>query len=273
MGAVLEGLAKYAHLINQDFFGDLLEALKDLIARLEIEDNLDNGNDGNEGDEDGNDEELTARQSTREVLLCTITAFALLEGQDASKAASSLHLDLSFFITHLYRALYPLSINSDIEYNPEKALRLPDPGTRQQENNNQLQRKNKVNFQTPMVLLLRCLQSTLLARGHGAVPPMRLAGFTKRLMTTALQLPEKSSIAMLALLGKVAKQHGRKVAPLWNTEERKGDGVFNPVAVDVEQSNVFAGTVWEGELLRLHYCPEVRDAALDIDKLIASTGR
>ncbi|CRG84164.1 hypothetical protein PISL3812_01487 [Talaromyces islandicus] len=270
MGAVLEGLAKYAHLINQDFFGDLLEALKDLIARLEIEDNLDNANDGNEGDDD--DEELTARQSTREVLLCTITAFALLEGQDASKAASSLHLDLSFFITHLYRALYPLSINSDIEYNPEKALRLPDPGTRQQENN-ELQRKNKVNFQTPMVLLLRCLQSTLLARGHGAVPPMRLAGFTKRLMTTALQLPEKSSIAMLALLGKVAKQHGRKVAPLWNTEERKGDGVFNPVAVDVEQSNVFAGTVWEGELLRLHYCPEVRDAALDIDKLIATTGR
>ncbi|KAL9628687.1 MAG: hypothetical protein Q9164_007176, partial [Protoblastenia rupestris] len=35
MGAVLEGLAKYAHLINQDFFGDLLEALKDLINDAE----------------------------------------------------------------------------------------------------------------------------------------------------------------------------------------------------------------------------------------------
>ena len=32
-GAVLEGLAKYAHLINQDFFGDLLEALKDIISQ------------------------------------------------------------------------------------------------------------------------------------------------------------------------------------------------------------------------------------------------
>ncbi|KAJ8123379.1 hypothetical protein O1611_g9605 [Lasiodiplodia mahajangana] len=31
MGAVLEGLAKFSHLINQQFFGDLLEALKDLI--------------------------------------------------------------------------------------------------------------------------------------------------------------------------------------------------------------------------------------------------
>ncbi|KAH8705282.1 nuclear export protein Noc3 [Talaromyces proteolyticus] len=274
MGAVLEGLAKYAHLINQDFFGDLLEALKELIARLEIQDNIDSVTENaeeNEG-EDDNYEELSARQSTREVLLCTITAFALLEGQDASKAASSLHLDLSFFVTHLYRTLYPLSTNPDIEYNPEKSLRLPDPG-KYRNGENDDRRKNKINFQTPMVLLLRCLQSTLLSRSHGTPPPARLASFMKRLMTAVLQLPEKSSIAMLALLSKVAKQHGRKVAPLWNTEERRGDGVFNPFANNVEQTNVFAGTIWEGELLRLHYCPEVRDAASDIDKLIATTVR
>jgi nucleolar complex protein 3 len=267
MGAVLEGLAKYAHLINQDFFGDLLEALKDLIGRLEVEERVE------EDEENEHEEEAVAsRQSTRAVLLCTITAFALLEGQDASKAATSLHLDLNFFITHLYRALYPLAINADIEYNPEKSLRLPDPSTRRSDNGttDATRRRNRVNFQTPMVLLLRCLQSTLLSRSHGTPPPIRLAGFSKRLMTTALQLPEKSSIAMLSLLSKMAKQHGRKMAPLWHTEERKGDGLFNPFAADVEGSNVFAGTVWEGELLRLHYCPEVRDAAAEIDKVIAS---
>ncbi|KAL1987401.1 hypothetical protein VTN96DRAFT_4117 [Rasamsonia emersonii] len=270
MGAVLEGLAKYAHLINQDFFGDLLEALRDLITQLEAEESI---------EEDAEDEESPAtatRNSAREVLLCTITAFALLEGQDVSKAASSLHLDLSFFITHLYRALYPLSVNPDIEFNPEKSLRLPDPNSSQDgdgKDNDTVDRsrpKSKVNFQTPMVLLLRCLQSILLARTHGVPPPIRLAGFSKRLMTTALQLPEKSSLAMLSLMGRVAKQHGRKIAPLWHTEERKGDGVFNPFATDVEQSNVFAGTVWEGELLRLHYCPQVRDAAAELEKMIAS---
>ncbi|KFX91441.1 hypothetical protein V490_05899, partial [Pseudogymnoascus sp. VKM F-3557] len=41
MGAVLEGLASYAHLINQDFFGDLLEALKDLVGHAETGDDLD----------------------------------------------------------------------------------------------------------------------------------------------------------------------------------------------------------------------------------------
>lgn len=266
MGAVLEGLAKYAHLINQDFFGDLLEALKDLISHAE---------EAEQPDEEDTDETepMPVRNSLRETLLCTITAFALLEGQDASKAAASLHIDLSFFIRHLYRALYPLSVNPDIEFNPNKSLRLPDPNSNESKddgNSAELRKKNKVNFQTPTVLLLRCLQSTLLARSHASPSPIRLAGFTKRLMTTALQLPEKSSLAILSLLARITKQHGRKIAPLWNTEERKGDGVFNPHAMDVEESNVFAGTVWEGELLRLHYCPQVRDTAADVEKMIAA---
>jgi nucleolar complex protein 3 len=116
MGAVLEGLARYAHLINQDFFGDLLEALKDLIGHAET---------GDDVEEEAEDEETT-RNLTREALLCIITAFALLEGQDAAKAQASLSLDLSFFITHLYRTLYPLALNPDIELSA-KSLHLPDP--------------------------------------------------------------------------------------------------------------------------------------------------
>jgi nucleolar complex protein 3 len=256
MGAELEGLAKYAHLINQDFFGDLLEALKELITKLE----------GPESFEQDNEEPVITRNSAREILLCTITAFALLEGQDASKAAASLHLDLSFFVTHLFRALYSLSTNPDIEFNPSKSLRLPDP----YQTAALPSKKKKVNLQTPTVLLLRCLQSALVCRNQGTPPPLRLAGFTKRLMTMALQLPEKSSLAILSLVARVSKQHGRKIAPLWHTEERKGDGVFNPFAADVEASNTFAGTIWEGEILKLHYCPQVRDAATEVEKIIAA---
>src|SRR5450432_4275870 len=50
MGAVLEGLARYAHLINQDFFGDLLEALKDLIRHTEAEDDGEPVEDADEED-------------------------------------------------------------------------------------------------------------------------------------------------------------------------------------------------------------------------------
>ncbi|KAI5290199.1 hypothetical protein KEM54_002205 [Ascosphaera aggregata] len=269
MGAVLEGLAKYAHLINQDFFGDLLEALKELVEQADAQPSDDAG-----GESDQTDEEkgMTAsRNANREALLCAITAFALLEGQDASKAASSLRLDLNFFTTHIYRSLYPLSVNPDIEYNPAKSLRLPDPNDKTSAQQlEQSQKTNKVNFQTPTVLLLRCLNSTLIAKGPSAPPPVRVAAFTKRLMTISLQLPEKSSLALLALLARVAKLHGRKIVPLWNTEERKGDGVFNANAPTVEGSNIFASTIWENELLRLHYCPQVRESAREIEKIIAS---
>lgn len=261
MGAVLEGLARYAHLINQDFFGDILEALKDLIN--DAESLQDQDEEGDEEDENS----IGARNATRESLLCVITAFALLQGQDASKAASTLHLDLNFFITHLYRTLYPVSLNPDIELSAN-SLHLPDPNNPQaHQSASSSAPTNKINVQTTTVLLLRSLSSVLLpATAIRAVPPMRVAAFSKQLMTASLHLPEKSCLAMVSLLSKVAKVHGRKIAPLWHTEERKGDGVFNPLGTELESSNPFATTVWEGEILRWHFCPAVREGLGAIER-------
>jgi nucleolar complex protein 3 len=266
MGAVLEGLAKYSHLINQDFFGDILEALKDLINSST--ESL--GSAVGERDVSG-EEDVALRNVTRESLLCIITAFALLQGQDVSAAASSLHLDLNFFITHLYQTLYPAAMNPDIELS-SKSLHLPDPhsASSKQESSSRaspLQGKPKVNIQTTTVLLLRSLASVLLPPiAPRAVPPVRVAAFTKQLMTASLQLPEKSCLAMVSLLQQVAKVHGRKIAGLWNSEERKGDGVFDGLSGSVDASNVFAGTVWEGELLRLHFSPKVREGVGILEK-------
>lgn len=253
MGAVLEGLAKYAHLINQDFFGDLLEALKDLIRESEAGESEENGEDE---DQDG---VSVVRDTSREALLCTVTAFALLEGQDAHNARSDLHLDLSFFITNLYRGLLSLSVNPDLELGA-KSLHLTDPDDPTSSGDKRGSNHNKVNLQTTTVLLLRCLSGVLLPPWNiRSVPPLRLAAFTKQLMSAALQMPEKSCQAVLGLLHDVVHTHGRKVAALWNTEERKGDGTFKPLSETVEGSNPFTATVWEGELLRRHYCPKVRE--------------
>lgn len=255
MGAVLEGLGRYAHLINQDFFGDLLEALKDLIGHAETGDDLE--------EEEGTEDEETTRNLTREALLCIITAFALLEGQDAAKAQATLSLDLSFFITHLYRTLHALSLNPDIERSA-KSLHLPDPNI---PSNAAEKKDNKINIQTTTVLLLRSLTSILTPPlAARAVPPLRIAAFTKQLCTTSLHLPEKSCTAMIGLLGKVTKTHEKKIASLWNTEERRGDGVFDSLGQEVEGSNPFAATVWEGELLRKHFSPAVREGVKVMEK-------
>lgn len=70
----------------------------------------------------------------------------------------------------------------------------------------------------------------------------------------------------MGLLGKVTKIHESKVKGLWNTDERRGDGQFDALSGEVAGSNPFACTVWEGELLRKHFCPAVREGAKVVEK-------
>ncbi|KAI0179989.1 nucleolar complex-associated protein 3 [Hypoxylon sp. FL1284] len=270
MGAVLEGLAKYAHLINQDFFGDLLEALKDLIRHSDASEDEEE-----EEQKEDDTEDAPVRNTSREALLCTTTAFALLAGQDAHNARADLHLDLSFFTAHLYQGLLPLSLNPDLELGA-RSLHLPDPD-QPGSSRPATASKNKVNLQTTTVLLVRCLTAALLPPWHArSVPPLRLAAFAKQLSTAALHVPERSARAVLALLADVAAAPGAggsRVAALWNTEERRGDGAFNPRAPALEAANPFAATVWEGEILRRHYCPHVRDAVAAVERGVAAAHR
>lgn len=255
MGAVLEGLAKYAHLINQDFFGDLLEALKDLIAHADtLLDPSSSSDDPAPSDPTPN--------PMRSSLLCINTAFALLSGQDAARSASSLNLDLTFFTTHLYRSLHPLSLSPDLELS-SKTPRLAIPG------DHLSLPPATINHTTTTVLLVRALTAALTPR---ATPPLRLAAFTKQLLTCALHLPEKSATAVLSLVAVLARTHARKIRPLWHSEERKGDGVFDPVRPDVEGCNPFAASVWEGELLRCHFCPDVRDRVGALERCVGEGG-
>ncbi|KAI8626850.1 CBF/Mak21 family-domain-containing protein [Xylariaceae sp. FL1651] len=267
MGAVLEGLAKYSHLINQDFFGDLLEALKDLIRHSDFAEDADE--DPEAAAETEND--TPVRNHTREALLCTTTAFALLAGQDAHNARADLHLDLSFFTTYLWRTLIPISLNPDLELGA-RSLHLPDPDSPAAASKLRTTTSgNKVNLQTTTVLLIRCLTAILIPPWNSrSTPPIRLGAFAKQLMSTSLHVPEKSAQALLALLTDVGSMHGRKIAALWNTEERKGDGVFNALSENVEGSNPFASTIWEGELLRRHYCPKVREGVKILEKSVMS---
>ena len=265
MGAVLEGLAKYAHLINMDFFGDLLEALIDLI-RHTGKDEM--GNDDIDVVDEGEDEgAIVARNTSREALLCTMTAFTLFDGRHAAKARSDPDLDLPFFQNHLFQSLIPLATKPDLELADK-----PDRPQVSGEGYPVTTNGNAVNLQTSTVLLLRCLTAVLLPRFNArALPPPRVAAFTKQLMTVALQTPEKSTTALVTLLCDVAKMHGRKVAGLWSTQERLTDGVFRPQASDPERSNPFAATVWEGELLRKHFSPGVRQGLKLLEKAIENT--
>jgi len=204
-----------------------------------------------EEEDDDDDDDMTTRNITRESLLCIVTAFALLHGQGGE--ATSLNLDLSFFVSHLYHTLLPASLYPTLE-----ALLSPSGATAPTSAPTPDRPREKVNAQTTIVLLLRSLTSVLLPTNPRTVPPIRAAAFSKQILTSSLHVPEKSCVALLGLAQALVKAHKRKVMPLWVSEERKGDGMYDPCARDVEGSNPFASSIWEGELLRLHWAPGVR---------------
>ncbi|KAI9492352.1 nucleolar complex-associated protein-domain-containing protein [Zychaea mexicana] len=94
--AVLQGLAKFAHLISVDFFDDLLNALKTVLE------NLDHKSSGG-----------TAGAGTRKRLLCIITAFELLSGQ-----GEALSYDLKAYYAELYGILFEAAFHYMVEDKP-----------------------------------------------------------------------------------------------------------------------------------------------------------
>lgn len=72
--SALRGIAKFAHLVNIDFFKDLMQVLKNLILRDHGEESF------------GVPDPSSARVDFHNIqhrLLCIITAFELLSGQGA----------------------------------------------------------------------------------------------------------------------------------------------------------------------------------------------
>lgn len=235
MAATLEGLAKFSHLINADFFGDLLEVLRELITERQIR-----------YTEDGKQEFLET--STREALLCIVTAFVLLGGQ----VGESMNLDLTFFINHFYSSLYALGLNPDIELS-HKSLRLDDPN-----NESASSKKTKINVATEMEMVVKSFEGIFLQQKH--VSKLRVQAFAKRLSTICLQLPEKSCMAGLKILDRLNKKF-TVMSALYSSDDRITNGVYRMDVDQPDHANPEASTIWETVLLEKHFSPDIAKAA------------
>ncbi|KAG5361528.1 Nucleolar complex-associated protein 3 [Yarrowia sp. C11] len=235
MAATLEGLAKFSHLINADFFGDLLEVLRELITERQIR-----------YTEDGKQEFLET--STREALLCIVTAFVLLGGQ----VGESMNLDLTFFINHFYSSLYALGLNPDIELS-HKSLRLDDPNSSESAN-----KRTKINVATEMEMVVKSFEGIFLQQKH--VSKLRVQAFAKRLATICLQLPEKSCMAGLKILDRLNKKFTVMTA-LYSSDDRITNGVYRMDVDQPDHANPEASTIWETVLLEKHFSPDIAKAA------------
>ncbi|KAF3938178.1 hypothetical protein ABW19_dt0201684 [Dactylella cylindrospora] len=254
MGATLEGLAKFAHLINVEFFADILAALRELVEDARAETEVDDEAES----EDAHPESIQReRNLRREALLCIVSAFSLLADQ-ANEAKGLVNIDLSFFTTYLYSVLLLLSLSPSIELSA-KSLHLTDPSSDEYTVDIP---SSKVNKATEIEMLIRSLDVVFFKapRGTGEISSTRVAAFAKRLSVATLQLPEKSCIALLTSLQNLGKKHSRKVHPLFVSDDRVGDGNYDPFIDTPELSNALAGSaVFEHALLANHYSPKIRE--------------
>ncbi|CAE6490096.1 unnamed protein product [Rhizoctonia solani] len=230
--AALEGISRYAHMVNVDFFKDLLQVLKELIERGSFHE-----------EDEGEDTHGPIQESEvlRQRLLCISTAFELLSGQ-----GEALNIDLNDFIQHLYSLILPLSLSPGIE------------------SSSQTSTGKSIHLASSADLLFRALNKVFAPRtASTAHPPWRIAAFAKRLLTASTHFPPASSTRALEFVHALIVKHPQLDA-LLGSEDRAANGVYRPDVDDPQLANAFASSAWEVHLLSSHWDKGVRTAALNI---------
>ncbi|KAG8217486.1 nucleolar complex-associated protein-domain-containing protein [Butyriboletus roseoflavus] len=226
--AALRGLSKYAHLVNIDFFQDLMQVLKNLIMR-----------ESDVIDSDGK-ESRSWHQNTdiQHRLLCIVTAFELLSGQ-----GEALNIDLCDFVNHLYSIILPISELLQIDDLPSTT------GSR--------------TAQQPTIpdMLFRALTIVFSPRTAGSALPWRSAAFAKRLLIASLNWSPAVALRALDFVGSLVMKEP-KLETLLSTDDRQVDGVYLPEVEDPQLSLSFGTCFFELlQLQQRHYDSRIRESA------------
>ncbi|KAG2750079.1 nucleolar complex-associated protein 3 [Suillus brevipes Sb2] len=229
--AALQGISKFAHLINIDFFKDLMQVLKDLILR-DVE--------GNPSDD--SEFGVDATTDIRHRLLCIVTAFELLSGQ-----GEALNIDLTDFVNHLYAVILPVSLSMQVDAPPPSAF------------------VSKFGNSKPASIadmLFRALNIVFSPRSSGNTAiHWRSAAFGKRLLIASLNWPPSSALRALEFVESLVAKDP-KLEALLSTEDRRVDGIYLPEVDDPQLCHPFGTSFWELSLLQQHhYDGRVREAA------------
>ncbi|KAG0270631.1 hypothetical protein DFQ27_002622 [Actinomortierella ambigua] len=250
--AVLEGLAKFAHLINVDFFIDLLEVLKKIMH----------------GGSDAQQFDPHTPINRRRQLLCIVCAFQLMQGQ-----GEALNMDLKAFYVEFYTILQTVAMSTDLEGNVFEAA---EQSTKEKEEQAQLAkmkrrgRRSDKDDKKEEVLVVLGTERELILKGFelmffankGKIPPIRAASFLKRLAIATLQVPNKSAKECLMVMKRLIQKQPQVDQLLTGTDEdRAGNGVYMPFLNDPELCNPMASSLWEFELMKSHFDPKVRSMA------------
>ncbi|KAJ1748360.1 hypothetical protein LPJ79_004595 [Coemansia sp. RSA 1821] len=254
--AVLEGLAKYAHLISVEFFVDLFQLLKKIMrgqhgVGVGAEDTADDG------------DLVSFRISSRTSLLCILTALHILTGQ-----GEALNLDIQDFFYQLYALLPPLATNPQIE---ATRMSLLSDGTRYTVylTPAEVAAANATadadgaaweeTVRSESDLLFECLNMMFLGRTKVS-SVTRVAAFCKRVMMAALYWPPRTAVRAIEFVRRLLIKYP-VLDRLLSSEEQAGSGLYLRDLDDPDMCNPFATCLYELHWLQIHHHPQVQAAA------------
>ena len=214
LSSVLEGLARFAHLINVDFFNDLLNVLKQI--------SLDQYNAYLQGNTD------SAYRGTKNALHCIIAAFQLLSGQ-----GEALNIDLKDFYTSMYTQILRLPMDSIAWISGSNMIKEAEstPSIHME-----------AISKSEMELLLFGFE--LMFYRKKQVPLERVTAFVKRLSTMAMFVSPNAVLACLSMIRSLLIRFP-KLDSLFDIEGRMGTGVYKPFLDDPELCDASTTNLWE----------------------------
>lgn len=242
----LEGLSRFAHLINVDFFRDLLQVLRKHISGIAF---VQPDGDSVENPED----QASAHQKKfsdyehRDKLLCILTAFELLSGQ-----GEALNLDLTDIINKFYDLLLEVSCTIEVEdelpRNREQARREIDgrKGTRT---------IGRDQSSHTGELIIRILDMIFFNQVDKPTPN-RSIQFSQRILTICLNCAESNlTVRLMKFLVRLSSRQPIIKNMFKILSSRSKDDHLTDRDVDDTIDDAFG---WELNLLKRHWDPNVQ---------------
>jgi nucleolar complex protein 3 len=225
--AVLEGLAKFAHLINIDTVTDVLAVLRQLLNREKV-------------------------LPLEAALNCILTAFVTLQGP-----GKELKIDPKEYIAPLYHQIPRLM--EEYSINTSTLTEAHTHDHHQNHNSNSSGGGNAISKRNCTDLVIQCVTAAFIKRREFSV--VRLCAFVKQLLTTALHTPPPTAVPLLALVRQLLQRYTAAQQLLENEQDVLTSGEYTPVAMDPEFTNPLATSGWELATLRFHWQPHIQKQA------------
>ncbi|CAJ1037773.1 Nucleolar complex-associated protein/CBF/Mak21 family, putative [Leishmania guyanensis] len=291
LAPTLEGLVKFAPLVNVELYQQLMEALKDLVkgggvsrTRQRIG-SAEGGIDSN--DVDDKDEETAASVTTR---LHALVAVATLAQRDATATASEWRVDLSYFHEVLFRCLGEAlelpsaESSSSAKMTREEAQEASDGDMDEVASQGSTSSAGSLSSQAFSIaqsmaqgtfvhqsasrewtfhvgLVLRAVDLLVLTQKH--LPVARVTAILRRLMQATPSCPPHIAMSILALCHRIVLRYPLAGGVIVGGSDNviAGRGAYNPEALQTASANADSSFTWELSFLSHSYHPTLRQVA------------